>query len=296
TCRRNDENDLIVAASSATATRLAQGVFPGNTMDQVRWIGSVGADYGVIAVAEDSGINIFAGSPVKEIKQTEDNQLIVVYDDDGEDKYLIADKVLMAVGRQPDYGGLDVEGLGLELDENDRGIKVDAHLETSIPGIYAIGDVTDMVQLAHVASHQGVVAVKNIVGEECEMDYSAVPSAIFTDPEMATVGLDEESAREQGLDIEIGRFPFSANGKVLTHGETDGFIKLIKNKENDRVLGAAITGVHATDLIAELTLAVENDMTAEQLIETIHAHPTTAEVVHEAALATTEDGPLHYLK
>jgi len=149
--------------------------------------------------------------------------------------------------------------------------------------------------LAHVASHQGIVAADNITGKDHEMDYKAVPSAIFTDPEVATVGMSEKDAKEADIDYVVGRFPFSANGKVMAMGERRGFVKIIKEKETGQVIGAGIIGLHATDLIASLTLAVNRNLTAHEIAETIHAHPTTAEVIHEAAL-DTEGGAIHYSK
>ncbi|MFA6807820.1 MAG: FAD-dependent oxidoreductase, partial [Eubacteriales bacterium] len=173
-------------------------------------------------------------------------------------------------------------------------IKVNDKMQTNVEGIYAIGDVTGKIQLAHVASHQGIVAVENIMGTEMEMDYASVPSAIFTDPEIAMVGICEREAAKKGIEVTVGKFPFSANGKALTFGESRGFVKIIKEKSTGKIIGGQIIGPHATDLIAEITLAVKNQLTEKQLIETIHAHPTTAESVHEAALATTESGALHF--
>ncbi len=236
-------------------------------------------------IAESKGIKIYTGSKVEEIIKSENDQCIVAFNLNGERKYVTTDKVLVAVGREPSMDGINVEKLGIELNENARGIKVNDNMQTNIPNIYAIGDVTNRVLLAHVASHQGMVAVKNIFGEDCKMDYSAVPSVIFTDPEIAIVGIGEKQATNQGLEFKVGMFPFAANGKALTMGENAGFIKLISDKTTNKIIGGSIIGPHATDLIAEVTLAVKNQLTAEDIIETIHAHPTTAEVAHEAALA-----------
>ncbi|WP_197051371.1 dihydrolipoyl dehydrogenase [Caloranaerobacter azorensis] len=244
-------------------------------------------------IASNKGIKIHTGAKVEEIIKSEDGQCIVSFIKDNEKKYVTAEKVLMAVGRVPNFDGLDIEKLGIELNDNGRGIKVNDKMETNIPGIYAIGDVTNKIQLAHVASHQGIIAVKNIMGETCEMDYECVPSAIFTDPEIAVVGINEKIAEKEGIEIEVGKFPFVANGKALTLGESEGFIKIIKEKATGKVIGGAIIGAHATDLIAEITLAIKNGLTAEQIVETIHAHPTTAEVIHEAALAV-EGGAIHF--
>lgn len=244
-------------------------------------------------IAADKGIKIYTGSKVEEIIKSEDGQCIVSFTKDGEKKYVTTEKVLMAIGRVPYFDGLDIEKLGIELNDNGKGIKVNDKMETNIPGIYAIGDVTNKIQLAHVASHQGIIAVKNIMGKTCEMDYNCVPSAIFTDPEIAVVGVNEKTAEKEGIEIEVGKFPFVANGKALTLGESEGFIKIIKEKATGKIIGGAIIGPHATDLIAEITLAIKNGLTAEQIVETIHAHPTTAEVIHEAALAV-EGGAIHF--
>lgn len=248
-------------------------------------------------LARNKKISIHTSSQAKKIAETEgrNNNMLVAFEEEGQEKYVITDKVLIAVGRLPNLPGIDSEALGLELNERRGGIKVDDHMKTSIEGIYAIGDVTDKVMLAHVASHQGIVAADNITGSEHRMDYKAVPSAIFTDPEVATVGMTEKDAKEAGINYVVGRFPFSANGKVMAMGERRGFVKIIKEEETGQVIGAGIIGLHATDLIASLTLAVNRNLTAHEIAETIHAHPTTAEVIHEAAL-DTEGGAIHYSK
>ena len=248
-------------------------------------------------LARNKKINIHTSSQAKKIAETEgrNNNMLVAFEEEGEEKYIITDKVLVAVGRLPNLPGIDTESLGLELNDKRGGIKVDDHMRTSVDGIYAIGDVTDKILLAHVASHQGIVAADNITGSDHKMDYKAVPSAIFTDPEVATVGMSEKDAKKAGINYVVGRFPFSANGKVMAMGERRGFVKIIKEEESGQVIGAGIIGLHATDLIATLTLAVNKNLTAHEIAETIHAHPTTAEVIHEAAL-DTEGGAIHYSK
>ncbi|KDR96728.1 dihydrolipoamide dehydrogenase [Peptoclostridium litorale DSM 5388] len=247
----------------------------------------------ITAIAQESGISINTGSKVKQILSGENGESIVVFESEGVDRYVCADKILISVGRKPRLDGVDVQKLGIELNINGRGIKVDDRLSTNIEGVYAIGDVTNRLQLAHVASHQGIVAVDNIMGVDSLMDYSVVPSAIFTMPEIATVGLCEKELAENGADVEIGKFPFGANGKALTLGESRGFVKMIKDKTTGKILGSTIIGPNATDLIAEVALAVKNGLTANDIIHTIHAHPTTAESIHEAALSV-EGGALHF--
>lgn len=231
------------------------------------------------------GIKLYTGAKVEEILNTENDECIVSFIQNNTKKHITADKVLVAVGRTPYIEGLELESIGIELNGNKKGIKINSKMQTNIPNIYAIGDVTNTIQLAHIASNQGIVAVNNIMGNESEMDYLAVPSAIFTDPEIAMVGICEKEAHKRALEIEVGKFPYAANGKALTFGECSGFVKLIKAKDSGKIIGGAIVGLHATDLISEITLAIKNDLTAKQLTETIHAHPTTAEVIYEAALA-----------
>ena len=236
-------------------------------------------------------ISVKTSAEVKEIKKQAD-AFEVVYQQKGKEKTAAAEKVLMAVGRKPYTEGLNLENVGVNLSEKRRAVQVNEKMETNVPGIYAVGDVTDKILLAHVASHQGVIAVENIMGMDKKMDYQAVPGAIFTSPEIGTVGLSEEEAKEKGIDYEVGSFPFAASGKVMAMGEREGKIKLITEKASDKIIGAALIGLEASDLIAELTLAVNLGLTAENLRETIHAHPTTAEVVHEAALDLA-DGSLN---
>jgi len=236
-------------------------------------------------------ISVKTSAEVKEIRKQAD-AFEVVYQQKGKEKTAAAEKVLMAVGRRPYTEGLNLENVGVNLSGKRRAVQVNEKMETNVPGIYAVGDVTDKILLAHVASHQGVIAVENIMGMDKKMDYQAVPGAIFTSPEIGTVGLSEEEAKEKGIDYEVGSFPFAASGKVMAMGEREGKIKLITEKASDKIIGAALIGLEASDLIAELTLAVNLGLTAENLRETIHAHPTTAEVVHEAALDLA-DGSLN---
>ncbi|QGU94307.1 dihydrolipoyl dehydrogenase [Clostridium bovifaecis] len=245
------------------------------------------------AAAEKKEIKLYTGSRVEEIIDTEDDKCIVRFTKGGESKYISVDKVLMSVGRKPYLEGLGIEEAGIELNDNKRGIKVNSKMQTNINNIYAIGDVTNIIQLAHVASHQGIVAVENIMGHDVKMDYSAVPSAIFTHPEIATVGLTEKDVKSKGMDVEVGKFPYAANGKALTMGDERGFIKVIKDKASNKVVGAGIVGINSADLISPLTLAIRNGLTTKQIVETIFAHPTTAEVIHEGVLSV-EGGALHF--
>lgn len=246
--------------------------------------------------AVEAGIRIQTKAEAKSIKNTLADRALVEFETEGEKKYITADKVLMAAGRKANFGGLDLESLAIEKEKNQAGlgIRVNSQMQTTANNIYAIGDVTAKTQLAHAASEQGIVAVKNILGQKAEMNYNAIPKAIFTEPEIAVVGLSEKEAKAQNLDFKTGKFPIKANSKALALGKERGFVKLVTDLESDFVLGAVIIGPHATDLIAELTLAVNNQLTTEEIIETIHAHPTSSESIHEAALAVRDEGSLHF--
>lgn len=193
----------------------------------------------------------------------------------------ITEKVLVAIGRSfnSERLGLDVAGVAV-----DRGrISVSATMETNVKGIYAIGDVTGKMLLAHVASVQGTVAVSNALGKSATMDYSVIPAGIFTDPEIASVGLREKDAEAQGIKVSVGRFPYAASGKAMGMGETEGFVQIVSDPETDKVLGCSIVGAHATDLIGEVALAMRSGLKVKDIAETIHAHPTLPEIVMEAA-------------
>jgi pyruvate dehydrogenase E1 component alpha subunit len=191
--------------------------------------------------------------------------------------------VLLAVGRTPYTEGLGAEAIGVQLE---RGrVVVDDHLRTSAPGVWAIGDVIGGIMLAHVASYEGVCAVENMAGHARAPDYHAAPNCVYTDPEIAHVGLGEKEAKDRGLEVKVGRFPFAAAGRALTLGQTEGFVKVVAEAASGRMLGVHIIGPRATDLIAEATLAVQNGLTLEQLDLTMHAHPTLPEAIMEAALA-----------
>jgi dihydrolipoyl dehydrogenase len=194
-----------------------------------------------------------------------------------------ADQVLLAVGRSPYTEGLGAEAAGVKLD---RGrVVVDDYLRTSAEGVWAIGDVIGGIMLAHVASYEGVCAVETMAGHARIPDYHAAPNCVYTDPEIAHVGLGEKDAKERGLEVKVGRFPFAAAGRALTLGQTEGFVKVVADAASGRLLGVHIIGPRATDLIAEATLAVQNGLTLDQLDLTMHAHPTLPEAIMEAALA-----------
>lgn len=244
-------------------------------------------------IAKLNGINIYTSSKVTKIEESENGDAIVFFENEGKEKYLISENVLVAIGREPNMDGLNIEKAGIELNERGKGIKVDNTLKTNVPGIYAVGDVNNKMQLAHVASHQGIIAVDNILSEDKEMKYDCVPNVIFTAPEIASVGLTERECIEKKINIKVSKFPFSANGKALTMGERRGFIKIIKDMDNNKIVGASLIGADASSLISTLTVIIKNNIKDKDIADTIFAHPTTGEVIHEAALGLSI-GALHY--
>ncbi len=193
---------------------------------------------------------------------------------------LEAERVLVATGRALNSQRIGLEAAGVKVERG--AILVNERMETSVPGLYAIGDVTGISLLAHVASMQGLVAAANAIGGRATMDYSAIPNCIYTDPEIASVGLSEPQAKAQGRAVKVGRFNFAALGKAMCIGETAGMVKVVADGETDGVLGVGIVGPHATDLIAEGVLAIRHGLTARQVAESIHAHPTLPEAIGEA--------------
>ena len=235
------------------------------------------------------GIEILTDCKVKGIKKNNQNLEVLVSTSEGE-KRLETERVLLAAGRVPELGNIDVQRLGIELEKG--AIKVDEKMKTNIPGIYAVGDVVGKIMLAHVASREGIVAIENISGKEVLMDYKVVPNCVFSMPEVASVGLTEEEARKENNNINVSKFPFMANGKALGMGETEGMVKIIADADTSELLGMHILGVHASDLIAEGTLALSKEATAFEIVNTIHAHPTLAETIAEAAEGITGK-PIH---
>ena len=201
----------------------------------------------------------------------------------GKEETVKADMVLMAVGRVPHTTGLNAEGIGIEFDR--KAIKTDSRLRTNIPNIYCIGDVNGKVMLAHVASHEGITAVLNICGHDLEMNYDRIPSCIYLDPEIACIGLTEEQAKKNGRAVKIGRFKMAGNGKSLVEGDTDGLAKVIVDAGLGEILGLHMYGKHATDMIAEMSVAMTAEATADEVIESIHPHPTVSEAIPEAFMA-----------
>ncbi len=238
------------------------------------------------------GITVVIGVALKAIKQ-EGKGLKVIWDTPEGEQGVAAQMVLMATGRQPYTEGLGLTELGVKMDR--RSILVNEHLETNITDVYAIGDVLGKNMLAHVASYEGEVAVENALGRSRRADYRAVPSCVFTQPEIASVGITEAEARNSGIPHKVSKFPFRACGRAIGMDETAGMIKLICDADNGKVLGMHIMGLRADDLIAEGVLAIQLGATAEDMAHTIHAHPTLPEAVLEVAMGQLA-GSIHFQK
>ena len=212
--------------------------------------------------------------------------------DGGETEVLSVDVVLVAIGRRPYTEGLDLDTVGVVC--NDKGfIIVNDHLSTSVGSIYAIGDVIGGPMLAHKATEEGISVAEQLAGRHGHVNYNAIPSVVYTWPEVAAVGQSEEGLQAAGIRYRVGRFPFSANARARCHAEYDGFVKILADARTDRLLGAHVVGPQAGDLIAEVVLGAEFTAAAEDLARTSHAHPSLAEAVREAALAVGE-GALHF--
>jgi len=209
----------------------------------------------------------------------------VIVSNEGKEQRIECDVVLVAVGMKPRSRGVGLEEIGVEIDQ--RGfVKTNEFCETNVKGVYAIGDVSGQPMLAHKASKEGEVAAEVIAGHHAAKDWVTVPGIIFTDPEIATAGLTEAQAKEEGYAIKVGKFPFAALGRAVSIGETDGFVKVVTDTKSGRILGIHIVGPSASDLISEAVLAIETVATAEDMALSIHPHPTLGEALMEAAAAS----------
>jgi dihydrolipoamide dehydrogenase len=225
---------------------------------------------------QKQGVAFHVGAKVEKVETAPSGVRVQI----GGGATLEAERVLIATGRSLNSRGIGLEAAGVKTERG--AILVSERMETSVPGIYAIGDVTGISLLAHVASMQGLVAAANATGGQEAMDYTAIPNCVYTDPEIASVGLPEPKAKEQGRSVKVGRFNFSALGKAMCIGETAGMVKVVADAQTDKVLGVGIVGPHATDIIAEGVLAVRHGLTVHQVAEAIHAHPTLPEALGEA--------------
>jgi dihydrolipoamide dehydrogenase len=232
------------------------------------------------------GIEILAGHRVQGIETSDEGVRVRVSEGEGkEEKVLEAEQAMMAIGFRPNTKDIGLEGVGVKLSE--RGfIEIDERMATSVPGIWAIGDVTGQLLLAHVASAQGIICAENIAGKETiTLDYRMMPRATYSQPQVASFGYTEAEAREKGYEVKVGRFPFQANGKALGLGDYSGFVKLLTDAKYGEILGAHMVGPDVSELLPELTLAQMMEMTSAEIGRNVHAHPTLSEALMEAAEA-----------
>jgi dihydrolipoamide dehydrogenase len=229
------------------------------------------------------GLNFNLGTQVTGLKK-DGSRAVLIAQKDGKELEFEADKILVAVGRSPNTKGLGLESVGIECDEKGR-ISTDAQYRTSAPGIYAIGDVTTGPMLAHKAEEEAVACLECIAGQAGHVNYDCIPNVIYTEPEIASVGLTEAAAKEKGLQVRVGKFNFLANGRAIATDATDGFAKVIADAESDRLLGIQIIAKSASEMIASAIAHMEYGGSAEDLARTVHAHPTLSETLKEAALA-----------
>jgi dihydrolipoamide dehydrogenase len=253
--------------------------------------GDLGAELG--RSFKKRGVDVMLGATVEKAAKTKTGWKCSVKAGN-EKKEIEAEVVLLGVGRKANTDGMNLEKIGVKLHK--RGIEVaNDKMQTAVPNVYAIGDVIGHIQLAHVASMEGVVAAMNCAGKERAMDYKVVPNCVYTIPEVATVGLTEGEAKTQGYDVTVGKFNFRANGKAMAAGEQDGFVKIVAEKKYGEVLGMSIVGPHATDLIHVGATAIQLEATLDYMTSMIHAHPTLAEVILEAYETAAHGKSIHTL-
>ena len=259
--------------AKVTVIELFPTILPGNDEEVIRE-----AD----KIFRKQGLEIRAGTKVVGAKR-EGDKVSVEVEKDGAKETLSADYVLVSVGRKPSLSGIDAAALGLTLGKRGE-IAVDEQMRTNLPNVYAIGDAVGGKLLAHKAEEEGVIAAEVIAGHKVHMDHKSMPSVVYTWPEIASVGLAEHEVKASGREYKTGKFPFSANGRARTMGETNGFVKFIADAKTDELLGCHIIGANASDLIQEVVLAFEYRGSSEDIGITVHSHPTLSETVKEAAL------------
>ncbi|MGJ9383923.1 dihydrolipoyl dehydrogenase [Salipaludibacillus neizhouensis] len=247
----------------------------------------------VVKRLKKAGVTIKTEAMAKEMEET-DTGIKVKAEINGKEEEFEGDYLLVTVGRKPNTDELGLEQAGVELDEKGL-VKIDKQCRTSSSHIYAIGDITHGPALAHKASYEAKVAAEAIAGEPAEIDYTAIPEVVFSGPELASVGLNEKQAKEEGYDYVASKFPFQANGRALSLNQSEGFLKMITRKEDGLVLGVQIAGTNASDMISEACLAIEAGMTAEDIALTIHAHPSLGEITMETAEVAL-GMPIHIVK
>jgi dihydrolipoamide dehydrogenase len=258
--------------TKVTVLEGADAILPGFEKDITRWVGRT---------LKKSGVEVHTEAMAGSVKQT-DTDVTVTFTVKGEEKQVTADYVLVTVGRRPNTDELGLDLIKMKLTDNGF-IEIDSQCRTSVANIYAIGDIVEGPALAHKASYEGKVAAEAIAGHPSAVDYKAIPMVVFSDPEIASVGLSETEAVAKGFSIVTGKFNYAANARALSLNAGDGFVKLISEQESGLVLGAQIVGPEASNLIAEIGLAIEMAATLEDVALTIHAHPTLSEIVMESA-------------
>ena len=262
--------------ANVTVVELADTILPGNDLDITKE---------ATRVLRKQGLDIRTGTKVTGAERDGDLVRLSI-EKDGKAETLEADRVLVSVGRRSALAGIDAAALGLALGKRGE-ITVDSRMRTNLPGVFAIGDATGGKLLAHKAEEEGVVAAEVIAGKPTEMHYRSMPAIVYTWPEVASVGLSEQEVKASGREYRTGKYPFSANGRARTAGETTGFVKFIADAATDELLGCHIIGPNASELITEVVLAFEYRGSSEDIGITVHAHPTLSEAVKEAALAVS---------
>ncbi|SFH59083.1 dihydrolipoamide dehydrogenase [Tindallia magadiensis] len=240
-------------------------------------------------ILKQRGIDVYTDATLKKVEKVGDG-LKLTATGGGIPAFLETKKLLVATGRQPNVEGIGLESLGIKV--HNKAVEINEYLETNIAGIYAIGDLTAKMMLAHTATHQGLLAAENAMGQTNKMDYRSIPGGLYTFPEAASVGITEQEARKTRDDIKVGLFPYEALGKALADYEMEGFIKIIAEAETNEILGVHILGDRATDLIAEGALAIGMEACLEEVAHQVHGHPTFNEGMGEAAMAAL-GLPLH---
>ena len=243
-------------------------------------------------VLKKQGMKFSLSTAVSGVERIGDSVRVTATDKKGEEVVFEGDYCLVSVGRRPYTDGLSLENAGVELDERGR-VKVNDHLQTNIPNIYAIGDVVKGVMLAHKAEEEGVFVVESLAGQKPHINYNLIPGVVYTWPEVAGVGKTEEQLKAEGIDYKVGNFPMRALGRSRASGDTDGFVKILADSKTDEILGFHIIGARAADLIAEGVTAMEFRASAVDLTRKSHPHPTYAEATKEAALDATAKRPIH---
>ena len=235
-------------------------------------------------ILKKQGIKFHLQHKVEKIKKSETGAIISTLDKEGNKINFDCDVVLISVGRKPNTQGLNLEKIGVQLDDKKR-IKTNKNFQTNLANIFAIGDVIDGPMLAHKAEDEGVAVAENIVGQSGHVNYDTIPGVIYTTPEVASIGKTEEQLIKENINYKIGKFSFMANSRAKAIDDSDGFVKILADKKTDKVLGAHLIGPHAGELIAEIGIAMEFGASSEDIARTCHAHPTFSEAVKEAALS-----------